>query len=239
MSVAARVKLVIGVAHGLRSRLAEHNLEINRLEAVVHVAVDHARRTRDAFPRPELDVDAPPAFVLDEGGEKALQHEEHFFHFVRMRRISLARLDVHDAQREAARRNHAGITVLARAAGADEAVLRALVALDFCVLERGPVGLAVAETGDELLRDLLQRHAGELGRTGMSSCAHASSSYRIRRDRWAGSIFRSNIALASAAKAESQEETRWPPTRKHWSSQEREKLSTSGARSGRTTTRRR
>src|SRR5207237_8413512 len=87
MCVAALVQLVVGIAHRLRPRLAEHHLKVDRLQALIHIAVDHAGRAGDAFPRPELDVDASSAFVLDEGGESALQHEEHFFHLVRMRRV--------------------------------------------------------------------------------------------------------------------------------------------------------
>src|SRR5205807_6853557 len=69
MCVAALVQLVVGVAHRFRPRLAEHHLKVHRLQALIHIAVDHARRAGDAFPRPELDVDASSAFVLDEGGE--------------------------------------------------------------------------------------------------------------------------------------------------------------------------
>ena len=49
------------------------------------------------------------------------------------------------------------VAVLARAAGADEAMLRALEALELGVLERGPVRLPVAEARDILLCDLVQR----------------------------------------------------------------------------------
>src|SRR5919201_1604884 len=98
-SSAPPVELLIGITHRLRARLAEHNLKINRLEALVDIAVDDAGRAGDAFPGPELDVDAPAAFVLDERGEITLQHEEHFLDLVRMRRISLPGLDVHDGKR--------------------------------------------------------------------------------------------------------------------------------------------
>src|SRR5579859_5379885 len=130
MRVAAPVQLVVGVPHGLGARLAEHHLEVHRLQALVHVAVDDARRTRDALPRPEPDVDALAALVLDERGEVALQHEEYFLDLVRVRGVALARLDVHDRQGEPARRDDARIPMLARAARADKAVLRPLVALD-------------------------------------------------------------------------------------------------------------
>jgi len=51
--------------------------------------------------------------------------------------------------------------VLAGAAGADEAVLRALVALGLRILERGPVGLAIAKARDVAGRNLLQRQPGD------------------------------------------------------------------------------
>src|SRR5438270_671459 len=73
VGVAAAIELVVGVAHGFRARAAEHYLEVDRLEALVDVAVDHARRAGDAFPGPEADVEAPAAFVLDERGEVALE----------------------------------------------------------------------------------------------------------------------------------------------------------------------
>jgi hypothetical protein len=72
------------------------------------------------------------------------------------------------ALRKGARRNHGCVAVLAGAARADEAVLRALVALDACVLEGRPVGLAVAKPRDVARGDLLQRNADELGRTRMA-----------------------------------------------------------------------
>src|SRR5438067_3411895 len=78
VGVAAAIELVVGVAHGVGARAAEHHLEVDRLEALVDVAVDHARRAGDAFPGPEADVKAPAAFVLDERGEVALEDEKNF-----------------------------------------------------------------------------------------------------------------------------------------------------------------
>src|SRR5689334_7359941 len=80
--VAPLVEIIVGVAHGLRARAAEHDLEIHRLEAIVDVAVDHARWTGDAFPRTKADVEAASALVLDESGQIALEDEEHLFHFM-------------------------------------------------------------------------------------------------------------------------------------------------------------
>src|SRR5207253_6562353 len=72
------------------------------------------------------------------------------------------------------RRDHGRIGVLAGAAGADEAVLRALVAFDLGVLERRPVGALLAEAADIPLHDLFDRHAFELGRTRMAGNAHGA-----------------------------------------------------------------
>src|SRR5688500_13440999 len=165
---AAPVQLLVGVSHGVRARPAEHNLEIHRLQALVHITVDHPGRAGDAFPRTEPDVQAPPAFVLDEGGQVAAQHEEDLLDLVGMRGVALAGLDIHDRQREAARRDDVDVDVLARAARADEAVLRALVAVDLCVLERRPVGLAVAKARHVARGDVLERGVGKLGRAGVA-----------------------------------------------------------------------
>src|SRR3954470_15220619 len=178
--VAPLVERVVRVAHRLGARAAEHDLEVHRLQALVDVAVDHTRRAGDAFPRPELDIDALAALVLDEGGKVALQDEEDFLHFMSVRGVSLSRLDVHDGKREAARRDGMRVAVLAGAAGAYEAVLRALIALDFRVFERGPVGLAVAKARDVAARDFLERHADELGRARVTGDAgHSETSLRF------------------------------------------------------------
>src|SRR3954454_19665795 len=104
-----------------------------------------------------------------------LEYEEHLFHFMRMRGVPLSGLDVHDGKREAARRDRRRIAVLARAAGADEAVLRALIPLDLRVLECRPVRLAVAEARDIARRDFFQRKVRDFGRTRMTSDAHELS----------------------------------------------------------------
>ena len=54
--------------------------------------------------------------------------------------------------------------MLAGAAAADEAVLRAPVALDFGVLEGRPVRFAVAEAQDVALGDLVERKILQFGR---------------------------------------------------------------------------
>src|SRR5262249_21583651 len=83
--------------------------------------------------------------------------------------------DIHDRQREVAGRDHGRVAVLAGAARADEAVLRALVALDLGVLERRPVGLLLAEAPDIPIHDLLDRHPDQLGRARMTCDAHGVS----------------------------------------------------------------
>ena len=156
-------------------RAAEHHLEIDRLERVVLVAVDHAGRARDAFPRAEPRGDALAGLVLDEDVEMALQHEEALLDLVGVRGIALPRRHEHDREREILGRDHGRVVVLAGAAGADEAVLRALVAFDLGVLERRPVGALLAVAPDEFLHDLLDRHADEFRRARVSGDAHETA----------------------------------------------------------------
>ena len=166
------VKLIVGIAHGFRPGAPEHDLEIDRREAVVVIAMDHAGRTRDALPRSEAGGETLAAFVLDEHVEETLQHEEALLDLVGVRGIALPRLDIHDREREVLRRNDGRVGVLAGAAGADETMLRALVAFDLGVLERRPVRLLLAEPADEFLHDLFDRHADEFRRARMPCNAH-------------------------------------------------------------------
>src|ERR1700704_5885298 len=82
-------EVLVRIAHGFRPAAAEHVLEIDRLQAVVLIAVDHAGRAGDALPRAEARGDAPAGFVLHEDVEKAFKHKEHFFDLVGVRRIAL------------------------------------------------------------------------------------------------------------------------------------------------------
>src|SRR5262245_22781873 len=175
MRVAPLVERLVGIAHGLWPRASQHHLEIHRLEAVVLVAVDDARRARDDFPRPECLAQSPTGFILDEYGEMTTKHEEHFFHFVRVRGIALPRLDIHDAERKSSRRDHARIAVFARAACADEAMLRALVAFDLRVLERRPIRFLLGKAADITLHDLFERETFDLGIALVASNAHVIS----------------------------------------------------------------
>ncbi len=172
MGVALLVEVLVGVAHGLGLGASDHHLEIDRLQAVVLVAMDHARRARDAFPRAEPRGDALAAFILDEHVEKALQHEEALLDLVGVRGISLAGFHVHDREREILRRDDAGIAVLAGTAGADETVLGALVTLDLGVLEGRPVRLLLAKAPDKFLHDVLDRDIDQLRRPWMTCNAH-------------------------------------------------------------------
>src|SRR5262249_19535161 len=135
VGVLALVKIVVGVAHGLRLAAPEHHLKIDRFQAVVLVAVDHAGRRGDALRWAEPGGEARAAVVLDEGVEMPLEREEKLVDQVGVRGVDLSGRPVHDRQGEILRRDDGGIAVLARAAGADETVLGALVALDLGVLE--------------------------------------------------------------------------------------------------------
>src|SRR5215471_21120266 len=137
--------------------------------------MDDSGRARDAFPWPEPRRDSFAALILHEDIEMALQHEETLLDLVGMGGVALAGRHEHDREREVLGRDHGRVVVLAGTAGADEAVLGALVALDLGVLERRPVRLLLAEAADVALHDLLDRNADELGRTRMPGNAHDRS----------------------------------------------------------------
>src|SRR5262245_36670783 len=174
MRVAPLVELLVGVAHGVGLAAPQHDLEIDGLETVVLVAVDHAGGARDAFPWAQAGGDAFATFVFDKHVEIALEHEEALFDLVRVRGISLPRLHVHDRQGDVFRRDDAWITVLAGAARSDETVLCALIALDLGVLERCPVRLLLAEAPDVPLHDLLDRNIDQFRWTWMPCNAHGT-----------------------------------------------------------------
>src|SRR5262249_41093640 len=131
----------------------------------------HAWGCRDAVPLAKTFGDPPAIFVLHEDVEKPVENEEYLLDLVGMRRVALSRLDVHDAEREAARRDRARVAVLARAARTDETVLGALVALDLGIFERGPVRFSVGKSGNVLVHDLFQARVGEFCGAGMA-CSH-------------------------------------------------------------------
>src|SRR4051812_3460937 len=69
------VEVLVGVAHGLGLGAPDHDLKVDRLQAVVLVAVDDAGRTGDAFPRTQPGGKALAAFFLDKDVEVAMQNE--------------------------------------------------------------------------------------------------------------------------------------------------------------------
>src|SRR5258708_1915017 len=172
MRVSLFVELLVRIAHGFGLGPPQHDLEIDRSEAVVLIAVDDAGRAGDAFPGAEPRGQALAAFVLDEDIEETLQHEKHLLDLMGVRRIALPGLYIHDGKGEVLGRYDGRIAVLAGAAGADEAMLGALVAFDLGVFEGGPIGLLLAESPDEFLHDVFDRHVHELRWTGMARNAH-------------------------------------------------------------------
>ena len=77
-----------------------------------------------------------------------MQHEETLFNFMGVRRVTLARVDIHDREREIARRDNGRIAMLAGTASANETMLRTFVALDLGILERRPVRFLVFKPAD-------------------------------------------------------------------------------------------
>src|SRR5262249_58950258 len=73
MGIAPLVEVLVGVAHGLGLAASEHDLEVDRLEAVVLIAVDDAGGTRDAFPRPQTGGEALAPLALDKHLQIALE----------------------------------------------------------------------------------------------------------------------------------------------------------------------
>src|SRR5262245_39070833 len=167
VGIAALVEVLVGIAHGLGLAAPEHDLEIDRLEAVVLISVDDAGGTRNAFPGPKAGGEALAAVVLDEDVEVALEHEETLFDLVGVGGIALSRLHIHDRQGEVLRRDDRWIAVLAGTARADEAVLRAFVALDLGVFERRPIRLFLAEESDIFLHNVLYRDIAQFRRIRM------------------------------------------------------------------------
>src|SRR5262249_62229321 len=79
VGIAALVEVLVGVAHGLGLAASEHDLEVDRFEAVVLIAVDDAGGTRDAFPRPEAGGGGPaPLLPARDGGRSPRDRETPF-----------------------------------------------------------------------------------------------------------------------------------------------------------------
>ena len=133
-------------------------------------------RAGNAFPWAEPSGHSLAAVIFDEHVEKALQHEETFLDLVRVRGIALTWLDIHDRQREIPCWDDGGVAMLAGAAGADEAMLRAFVAVNLRVLEGGPVRRLVFESADVFFHDLFERNALKLFGARMPCDAHRTNS---------------------------------------------------------------
>src|SRR6516225_10591191 len=107
MCVSPPVELVVRIAHRVRTTAPEHHLKIDRLEAFVLVAVNDTRWAGNTLPRPERPADPPPAFIFDKDSQLPLKDEEDLLDLVRMRRVTLSRRHIHDAEGKGA----AGMTV--------------------------------------------------------------------------------------------------------------------------------
>jgi hypothetical protein len=105
-----------------------------------------------------------------------LQHEKHLLDLVRVSRVPLTRFHVHDRQRKVLRRDGGRVVVLSRTSSPNKSVLRTLKPLDFGVLERGPIGFAVAEAAHVAFHDLLKRHADKFRRPGVPCDVHLALS---------------------------------------------------------------
>src|SRR6516162_1706802 len=164
MGVALPVELVIGIAHRVGTGAPEHDLKIDRLQALVLITVDDPRRAGDTFPRPERPADPAAAVVLDKDRQISFEHEEDLLDLVRVRRVALPRWHIHDAESKGARRDHRRILMLAGAAGADEAMLRTAIPVDPGILEGFPIALLVAKATNKALGDLVERQRSDFGR---------------------------------------------------------------------------
>src|SRR5213594_1949841 len=140
VGVALGLESGVRVAHEVRPRAPEHDLEIGRLESDVLEPMDDAGRRRDTIPAPEHGLLAAAGTVLEEDLHLAVEDEEHLLDLVRVRGVALALRHEHDAQRELLGGNGAHVG-LAGGAGADVPMLGPPVALDASVGERVPVWL--------------------------------------------------------------------------------------------------
>src|SRR5262249_23865449 len=153
---AALLKGRVRVGHQVGPRLAEHHLQIRRLESDVHEAVDHIGRARHAIPRPQHRFGAVARRILDEDLHLPPEDEEHLLDFVRVGGVSLTGRDEHHAQREVLGGNHVRVG-LARGSASDEAVLGASIDLDTRIGKSIPGALSIVEPGDLSSQQLLER----------------------------------------------------------------------------------
>src|SRR5258705_13761404 len=76
MRVAPLVEVLVGVTHGLRLAAPQHDLEIDRLETIVLVAVDDAGGALDAFPPAQAGGGAFSPFLFPKQIEITPTHEK-------------------------------------------------------------------------------------------------------------------------------------------------------------------
>jgi hypothetical protein len=76
---------IVGISHGFGLAASDHDLEIDRLQTVVLIAMDDPRRAGNAFPGAEPARDLAAVFILDKDVEMALQDKEDFFDFMGVR----------------------------------------------------------------------------------------------------------------------------------------------------------
>src|ERR1700754_2660573 len=65
-------QFLVGITHGFGLAASDHDLEIDRLQAVVLIAMDNSRGAGDACPGAESAGDLAAVFILDEDVEMAL-----------------------------------------------------------------------------------------------------------------------------------------------------------------------
>src|SRR6185437_1295207 len=112
MRVTMAKELVIRITHRLRLSSTQHDLDIDRLEAVILEPMDDACRTRKTIPGSHALGDAMPRLILDEDGEDTLEHEEYFLAFMGMGSVALTRGHKDDAHGEGLCRDDVRIIML-------------------------------------------------------------------------------------------------------------------------------
>ncbi len=148
MSVTTLVKFVVGITHCFRLSATKHHLKIDRLKAVVMVAMNDASRAGNAFPWPETLFNFMAILILHEDVEMTLQNEEDLFHLMRMGCVPLSGRYEHDRERKISRRNRRIVSMLTGAASANKSMLSTLETLDLRILEGHPVRTPVGVTSD-------------------------------------------------------------------------------------------
>src|SRR5580700_2649604 len=86
--------------------------------------------------------------------------------------ISLARLDIHNAQRKGSRRDDTWISVLSGTTTTDKSMLRSPKTIGTCIFKCLPIRCPISEASYILLLDVLKRKVSNLGRPGMTRDTH-------------------------------------------------------------------